>query len=77
MRYEQDKMREKLDQLWASKEKEVEHCRLITRYEADKQNQAEVERLCTQVSLLEEKLKLSEAETLAAKQEVVFLQSLP
>jgi len=47
-------MKGKLDKLWATKEQDVEHCRLVTRYETDKENQAEIERLCDQVSILEQ-----------------------
>ena len=38
MRSDNDKIREKLDALWSSKEAEVEHTRLVTRYEVDKVN---------------------------------------
>ena len=33
---------DKLEGLWASKEAELEHCRLKARYEADKEHQDEI-----------------------------------
>ena len=48
------KVKQKLDGLWAGKEAEVEHTRLMTKYEMDKVNQIEITKLVDQVSILEE-----------------------
>jgi len=66
----------KLDEVWASKEQEVEHARLVTRYEAEKAGQAEIQRLLEQVSLLERQLRRQEEETTAARNQVELLLSL-
>ena len=54
LRMELDKMKHKLDNLWNSQEADLEHCRLVTKYEVDKVNQAEISKLVDQVSILEE-----------------------
>lgn len=76
LKYEHDQMKGKLDKLWATKEQDVEHCRLVTRYETDKENQAEIERLCDQVSILEQQLRRQEEETIRAHQQIEQMQSL-
>lgn len=42
LKYENDKVKGKLDGLWASQEADLEHVRLTTNYEAEKTHQIEV-----------------------------------
>lgn len=40
--YENEKVRGKLDGLWANQEQDIEHVRLMTNYEAEKTHQTEM-----------------------------------
>ena len=70
LKSENDMAMDKLEGLWASKEAELEHCRLKTRYEADKAHQDEIQRLHDQVYDLEEQLGRQQNENIA-NQEVI------
>lgn len=57
LRCELDKVRGKLNNLWASQEADLEHCRLVTKYEADKVSECEIAKLVDHVSVLEEQAR--------------------
>ena len=57
LKLELDKVKGKLDGLWSSQEAELEHCRLVTKYEVDKVNQGEISKLVDNVAILEEQVR--------------------
>ena len=65
LKTENDRVMDKLEGLWASKEADLEHCRLTTRYEVDKMNQAEICRLTDQMNDLEDRLRQQQNENIA------------
>ena len=42
LKAEHEKVRGKLDNLWSNQERDLEHCRLMTRYEVEKAHQTEI-----------------------------------
>ena len=69
-------MKGKLNNLWASQEADLEHCRLVTKYEVEKASQGEIARLANQVSILEDQVRRQQDENEAQQQRIEEFRSI-
>ena len=76
LRNELDQVKGKLNNLWASQEADIEHCRLVTKYEVEKASQGEIAKLANQVSLLEDQVRRQQDENVAQQQRIEEFRSI-
>ena len=59
LKNENNGLKKKLDHLWARQEETLEHARLYSRYETNKLNQEEIQRLVDRIRELEDNMRAS------------------